>query len=103
MRETILVAQPLESLLDVETLARACCVDIDTIAAWVAEGILDATGTDPARWQFETPMLARGLRVARLQRDLGLDPAAAAICVELLDRIEQLRAQVRALEFQIRG
>lgn len=107
MRETILIAQPLEPMLDVDTLARACRVDTYTVEVWVNEGILEAAGVEaeglePSQWRFASEMLTRALQVARLQRELDLDPAAAAICAALLDEIERLRAQVRSLQFQLR-
>ena len=99
MHETPYVALPLEEPLSLPTLARACCVDSATIEAWVAEGLLEADGNGPP-WQFDASEFARALQIARLQRELALDSAGAAICVELLTEIERLRARIRVLEWQ---
>jgi chaperone modulatory protein CbpM len=34
----------------------------------------------------------------RLQRDLGVNPAGAALALELLDELESLRVQLKAME-----
>ena len=34
----------------------------------------------------------------RLERDLGINPAGAALAIELLDEMQQLRERVRLLE-----
>src|SRR3954471_21888525 len=51
-----------------------------------------APARDPAAWAFDQVALARVRRALRLQRDLGVNAAGAALALELLDEIERLRA-----------
>jgi chaperone modulatory protein CbpM len=51
-----------------------------------------APADEPAAWAFDQPALARVRRALRLQRDLGVNAAGAALALELLDEIERLRA-----------
>jgi chaperone modulatory protein CbpM len=43
----------------------------------------------------------RARRALRLQRDLDLNLAGAALALDLLDEVEILRERVRVLEYQL--
>lgn len=68
-----------------------CCVSSDELNAFVAEGIVEPRGRDPSEWTF-TPAGLRRIRIAvRLQRDLHVNMAGAALALELLDELQRLR------------
>jgi chaperone modulatory protein CbpM len=49
-------------------------------------------------WRFSSSHLRRARVALRLQADLGLNLAGAALVVQLLDEIAELRACLRALD-----
>lgn len=80
--------------ISVVELCRVCSVDRQTVAELIAEGILEADEhADEPRLPYAS--VRRTRTVLRLQRDLGVNLAGAALALELLDRIEALRAQLR--------
>lgn len=78
-------------------LCRACRADEDQLAALVDEGVLVPRGDDQQAWRFEGAALQRARAALRLTHDLELNPAGAALVLELLDEIDALRARLRRL------
>jgi chaperone modulatory protein CbpM len=87
-----------EVSLSLGELCRVCAVHAEWIIELVDEGILEPMGPDSAHWRFTGPSLVRALRVRRLQQDLGVNLAGAALVLDLLDEIETLRARLEVLE-----
>ena len=83
--------------LSLADLSRACTVDAEWLITLVEEGILEPRQRG-ARMQFGGASLKRARTVQRLQRDLGVNLAGAALALELLDEIEALRARLAVLE-----
>jgi chaperone modulatory protein CbpM len=86
------------TLVTFTELCQSCDVGSDVVAEMVEIGILDPTGDGPGDWRFEAGALRRAATAARLQRDLGVNLAGAALALELLERIERLEARLRALK-----
>ena len=83
---------------DVITLAdlcRCCTVETETVTTLVAEGILDPVGGEVDRWRFSVGSIRRVRTVVHLQRDLGVNLAGAALALELLDQIAELKRRYR--------
>ena len=59
------------------------------------EGVLQPTGDAPQDWAFAGPSLRTTRTALRLNRDLALGTAGAALVLELLEEIEALRARLR--------
>ncbi len=76
----------------------ACSVEVATIIALVDEGVLEPAGSDRQQWRFSGTQLRRATAALRLQNDLGVNAAGVGLALDLLDEIERLRAQLRALE-----
>jgi len=83
--------------LTLADLCRACAVHAERIIELVDVGVLEPLGREPARWRFGGASLQRARMALRLQQDLGIDLAGAALALELLDEIESLRARLRVL------
>jgi len=100
MKENILTGLLLneESTLTLSELSRACTTHAEWIVALVDEGILEPFGNDAANWRFSGPSLHRARTVRRLQRDLGINMAGAALVLDLMDEIEDMRARLQVLE-----
>lgn len=87
-----------DTLLTIAELSHACAVHGEWIAMLVDEGVLQPQGEVASQWQFTASSLVRVRRIKRLQHDLGLNLAGAALAIELLDEIEALRCKIEVLE-----
>jgi chaperone modulatory protein CbpM len=83
--------------LTLADLCQACAVHDEQIIALVDAGVLEPQGREPSHWRFGGASLHRARMALRLQRDLDIDLAGAALAVELLDEIESLRTRLRAV------
>ena len=87
---------------DVEmTLAQLCQaseLSEAQIIELVEQGIIDPLGPEPAEWRFVSVSLRRVRITRNLQRDLGVNAPGAALALELLEEIEELRARLRRIE-----
>jgi chaperone modulatory protein CbpM len=76
-------------------LCRSCTVETETITLLVEEGILDPQGESVEQWRFSITSLRRVKTVIHLQRDLGVNLAGAALALDLLDQIAELKHAVK--------
>jgi chaperone modulatory protein CbpM len=83
------------SEVTLEQLSIFCSVRRERIVALVEEGVLEPRGNAAQDWRFPGGSLGRAARALRLQRDLELHDSALALVMDLLDRIETLRARLR--------
>ena len=81
--------------LSLADLCRACAAEAERIVELVNEGVLAPTGVAPDFWVFTGVHLHRARVALRLQNDLGVNLAGAALALELLDELDQLRARLR--------
>jgi len=86
-----------QTQLTLTDLCRACAVHDEQIIALVDVGVLEVQGREPDRWRFGGASLNRARTALRLQRDLDIDLAGAALALELLEEIDTLRARLRAM------
>jgi chaperone modulatory protein CbpM len=87
-----------EAELSLAQLCRACQLPEERIVELVHEGIIEPVGGEAGRWRFMGVSVLRVRRVQRLQRDLGVNTAGAALALDLLEEMERLRARLRRLE-----
>lgn len=78
-------------------LCRSCAVEAELIEAMIEQGILEPTGRRGPHWCFPSSSLRRTRITLHLQRDLGVNLAGAALALELLERIDELDARLRAM------
>ena len=83
------------SELSLVELSYACAVHADFIVELVDEGVLQPRGEDPHGWRFSGLHMQRTRVAWRLQCDLGVNPAGAALALQLLDEVSALEAQLR--------
>ena len=79
-------------------LSRSCGKPAEWILALVEEGVIEPVGADQTHWHFRGHCLRRVRIVQRLQSDLGLNLAGAALALELLEEVEALRNRIAVLE-----
>ena len=87
-----------QSELSLADLCRACEAEADRIMELVHEGVLAPAGSAPGEWRFSGLHLQRARVALRLQNDLDVNLAGAALALELLDELDELRARVQRLE-----
>jgi chaperone modulatory protein CbpM len=96
-REVSLTAVILE--VDVELsltqMCEACSVESEEVIKLVEEGVLEPLGSDTDRWRFPGISLQRARMALRLQQDLGVNVAGAALALDLLDELNKLRTDLK--------
>jgi len=87
-----------ESKLSLADLCQACDLSAERVFELVEQGIVEPIGREPSRWRFKG-ISVRQIRCAlRLERDLGVNVAGAALAIDLLEEIERLRTRLKRLE-----
>ena len=98
-----MLPQPSAIILEEQTgltlteVCQACAVRVEYIVELVDEGVLNPLGREPHRWRFTGTHLRRATVALRLQRDLGVNLAGAALALQLLDEVEALQARLLAM------
>ena len=85
------------SELTVAEICRACLARTEQIIELVEEGVLSPAGSAPEQWRFTGVHIHRARVALRLQSDLGVNLAGAALALQLLDEIETLRTKLTVL------
>ena len=84
-----------DAVLTLEQLCRVCAVQTEFVLTLLEEGVAQPIeGQRPETWRFSQVQVRRVSVAWRLQRDLGVNPAGAALALQLLDEMETLRAQL---------
>lgn len=91
-----------ERALSFGEFCRCCDVAAEQLLDMVGEGMLEPLGSDPREWRFSARDLSRVRCAVRLQRDLGTNLAGAALALDLMEEMDQLRARLRILEQLLR-
>jgi chaperone modulatory protein CbpM len=84
--------------LSLGDICRGCGVTAETIIVLVGEGVLAPRGRAEGDWVFDADDLIRARCALRIQQDLGVNTAGAALAVELIDELKRLRRRVAVLE-----
>jgi len=79
-----------EAEFTLEEICRSCTVEVDHVIEFVQEGVIEPRGEVYERWRFKISSIRRVKTAVRLQRDLGVNLAGAALALDLLDRIAEL-------------
>jgi len=79
-------------------LSRACTRHAEWIVELVDEGILEPQGNEQKSWRFSTNSLIRARKAMRLQHDLQVNLAGAALALDLMEQMDVMRARLRRLE-----
>ena len=84
--------------LTFDEVARCCDVSPERLKAIVDEGVIEPAAPYHAGANFCGDSLSRVSMVVRLEDQLGVNLAGAALAIELLGELKQLRSQVRTLQ-----
>ncbi len=97
--KSVLTGEPVD-LVQPKTLMQLCneyTVQTEWIVSLVDEGILSPQGKKPEQWLFPGNSCYRISIVVRLQRDLGVNLAGAALALDLLEELQILRQRLQEL------
>ena len=98
----VLLGEPLE--VEMQELVRATGLHVDEIVELVEYGVFEpSAGGAPAQWRFSARSITLGRRACRLRSDFDLDLPALALVAALLDRVDDLEAEVVRLRAQLLG
>ena len=94
--------------LSLEELARACRRAPEWVSEHVAAGVIEASSADgqtsaisaTSEWRFTSTTLVRARRLAQLESSFDADPYLAALTVDLMEEVAQLRRRVAQLQGQ---
>lgn len=85
-----------DKLFTLADLCRSCGVPAEVVTEMVAYGIIEPCGETVTKWQFSGSCLWRVTTVVHLQRDLDVNLAGAALALDLLEEVRELRRQLKA-------
>lgn len=93
---SLLTGEVLDENLDLSLadLSHTCQVPAERIMRLVDEGIIEPRGRRPEQWRFSGISVRRIRCVQRLERDLGVNLAGAALALDLIEELQQLRARL---------
>jgi len=88
-----------DCLFTLDEISHACSVRTEYIIELVDEGIVEPMGQqrEQQQWSFTGKSLLRARKARRLQQDLGINLAGAAVVLDMMEEIEQLRERLRRL------
>ncbi len=78
-------------------LCALCRVDSEMVSEMVNEGLLIPEGTTPETWRFSAVAIKRIQITLRLQQDLRVNLPGAALALDLLEELDELRSRLRQL------
>lgn len=78
-------------------LCRVCHLSVEEIHVLVEEGIVEPLD-GRTHWRFRAASVRRVHRAVQLRQDLGVNWAGAALALDLLDELQQLRTRLRRFE-----
>ncbi|SDX89170.1 chaperone modulator CbpM [Nitrosomonas sp. Nm33] len=79
-------------------LSHICAVNAEWIISLVEEGILEPMNITSKQWRFSGACLRRVQVIQRLQKDLGVNLAGAALALQLLEEVEILRTRLSIIK-----
>ncbi len=93
-KEDFLVGSLLDdSWLTLEQMAAACTVEPDWLICHIEEGLFPHAECLAGSWRFSSASLRRAQRMRQLERDFEAGPELAALVADLLEEMDELRAQ----------
>ncbi|MEG0053395.1 MAG: chaperone modulator CbpM [Comamonas sp.] len=92
-----------QAALSLQDLARHCSTSPEWVIEHVQTGVLTHDGSTASdsgaeQWRFSAQTLVRARRVAHLEHSFDADPQLAALTTDLIEEVQQLRRQLKALQ-----
>jgi len=88
-------------IYSVQEVSYTCGVDMQIIAEMVAHGLVEPKQSSAKDWQFDSQSVRRLKIALRLQKDLGVNLPGAALALDLMQELQELRHKIMLLERQM--
>ena len=88
--------------LSLEELARSCRMGTDWVLERLQAGLLPAH-EQQGQWHFAGAALVRARRLAQLERAFDADPQLAALTVDLIEEVADLRQRLQRMQAQMQA
>ncbi|MBS1197879.1 MAG: transcriptional regulatory protein MerR family [Proteobacteria bacterium] len=85
-----------ESWMTLEQVAAACTVEPEWLARHLEEGLFPGAECVAGTWRLTSVGLMRAQRMRQLERDFDAVPELAALVADLIEEMDELRAQLQA-------
>ena len=90
-----------ESTLTLADLCLHCHTPAEIMIKLIDHGIIspcesETSGRTVRQWHFQSNDLIRADKALRLKKDLGINLAGAALVLDLMDELTELRVQLRS-------
>ncbi len=83
--------------ISLDELGALCGVRAESLVEMVEAGVIRAEGDEPRIWRFSAVAVMRSRKALRLRRDLDINLPGLAVTLDLLDRVEALQGELKAL------
>ncbi len=99
-RNKVLQSEVIETRVELTLtdLCEICSVSSERVVRLVDEGLVEPVGREPSEWLFSGRSVRRVVVAERLTRDLRVNEAGAALVLDLLDEVKQLRQRLQRIE-----
>lgn len=87
----------LQITLQIDELCERVALTPEDVVEIVSYGIVVQSKPQAEQWEFTPDAVALAARAARLRRDLDLNWPGVALALELLDKVDALRRENKAL------
>jgi chaperone modulatory protein CbpM len=84
--------------LTLADFCRSCQLPVERVFEFVEHGVIEPVGTEPELWRFRAVSIRRVRSAQRLEQDLGVNAAGAALALDLLAELQELRARLARLD-----
>jgi len=85
-----------EHFIALAHVCHKCKTTPEIIIRMVNEGLLEPKGDSKTKWRFSFSAIDTIMKVQRLQNDLNINLAGAALALHLLEKVERLEARLVA-------
>lgn len=85
------------SWLTLEQVAATCQVEIDWLQRHIDEGLVPQPESVGGIWRLSGGMVTRIRRTRQIERDFDALPELAALVADMLEEMDDLRAQLKRL------
>ena len=86
-----------QEMISLQELCEICQIEPDTVRTLVTYAVVEPVQADDD-WRFRPDQLQRLQKALRLQHDLELNAAGAALVLDLLQEMRELRSKLSLFE-----
>jgi chaperone modulatory protein CbpM len=80
-----------QAQLSLYEICEICHISAESVLDMVEEGLIEPSGNAPGEWRFSCFEVRRVQIALRLQQDLRVNLPGAAVIIDLLEELEELR------------